>query len=44
VQALVVVPADPRDDREFQLAAGAPRTVISSVLKLSTKLSAIALS
>jgi hypothetical protein len=43
VQAAVVEPGDVLDDRELQLAAGAPDAVISSVLKLSTKLSAMLL-
>ncbi len=45
MQAVVVVPADPFDDGELELGAGLPDgSRISSVLKLSTKLSAIALS
>jgi hypothetical protein len=45
VQAPVVVPADPLDDRQLKLVAAAQtRSRMSSVLKVSTKLSAIALS
>jgi hypothetical protein len=45
VRAVGVKPDDPFDDREFELGLGVPDAVeISSVLKVSTKLSAIELS
>lgn len=45
MEAVVVKPADPFDDRELELGSvGQTRSAISSVLKESTKLSASALS